>query len=128
VPGWSERKKNGRHVAWYLVWPRAYARRTGCPRRQYIRADQVEATREKVKRTLEYANLAVWRARALRQRDQVGQELDKLIEKHGLAPVIPAWRDDDDLDDAQPDDGMAPNLAAPGGNLVPTASSQGPGE
>jgi hypothetical protein len=116
VPGWSERKKNGRHVAWYLVWPRSYARLTGCPRRQYVRANLVEATREKVKRTLEYANLAAWRARVLRQRDQVGQELDKLIEKHGLAPVIPPWRDDDD--DARPDDEMVTNLAAPGGILV----------
>lgn len=121
VPTWSERKQNGRHVAWYLVWPRPYARRTGCPRRQYVRAAQVEATRAKVKRTLEYANLAAWCVRTLKRRDQVRQELDQLIQKHGLAPAKLPLRDDQDH--AQPDNGVG-TKASDQDALVPIPADQ----
>ena len=94
IPGWWERKANGRHVAWYLVWPRAHARRTGCNRRQYVKAAEVEETRVKVARTLEYANFAAWRERVDKQMDQVGRALGGIVEKFEMV-TAPARRRDD---------------------------------
>ena len=83
VPGWWERKEKGQHIAWYLVWPQKYARRTGNKRRQYVKAADYKATRVKVERTLEYANLKATRDRLASQIEQVGQALAKLADRLG---------------------------------------------
>ena len=83
VPGWWERKERGHHIAWYLVWPAKYARRSGRKRREYVKAADYEATKAKVERTLEYANLKARRDRLSRELEQAGQELTRLVERYG---------------------------------------------
>ncbi len=141
VPGWWERKRDGRHVAWYLVWSHKHARKTGCKRRQYVKAARVEATRAKVARTLEYANLAAWREEVADQMDQVGRALAGIVEKFEMV-TTPARRHDDlgttdgmmtkpaalgnDLGTTGPDSAMVPKAA----DLVAgmgTTGGQGPG-
>jgi len=86
VPGWYERKKqDGQHVAWYLIWPHKHARRTGCKRRQYVRAAEVEATRARAERTREYRDLAARRKMLLTRIDRLGWDLANLAERHELA-------------------------------------------
>ena len=120
IPGWWERKANGRHVAWYLVWPRAHARRTGCNRRQYVKAAEVEETRVKVARTLEYANLAARRKKVAGQMAQVGQALAGIVEKFEMV-TTPARRRDDLGTTGE----MVPKLAALGTETVTTQPSDG---
>ena len=120
VPGWWERKANGRHKAWYLVWPRAHARRTGCNRRQYVKAAEVEETRVKVARTLEYANLAARRKKVAGQMAQVGQALAGIVEKFEMV-TAPARRHDDLGTTGE----MVPKLAALGTETVTTQPSDG---
>jgi hypothetical protein len=81
VPGWWERKDKGRHVAWYLVWSHEYARQAGRKRREYVRAGDYEATKVKVERTLEYANLKARHDKVTAQIERAGQELRKLVER-----------------------------------------------
>lgn len=83
VPGWWERKENGHHAAWYLVWPRRYVRKTGRKRRQYVKVSDYEPTKAKVQRTLEYAELQLRLNRLTRQIEETGQDLTKLAERYG---------------------------------------------
>ncbi len=91
VPGWYERKRkdDGRHIAWYLIWPHKHARRTGCKRRQYLRAAEVEAARGKAARTREYADLAAQRARLEARIERLGRGLEDLVAEHGLVTNAP---------------------------------------
>lgn len=82
VPGWWQRKEDGHHKAWYLVWPAKYARRSGRKRRQYVKAADYEATRATVARTLDYANLKARRDRLARQIEAVGGDLARLADKY----------------------------------------------
>jgi hypothetical protein len=87
VPGWWERKENGHHIAWYLVWPAKYARSehakiAGRKRRQYVKESDYEATKAQVQRTLEYANLKSRHDTLARNIEQAGRDLAKLVEKY----------------------------------------------
>ena len=141
IPGWWERKANGRHVAWYLVWPHKHARKTGCKRRQYVRTAEVEETRVKVARTLEYANFAARREKVAGQMEQVGRALGGIVEKFEMV-TTPARRRDDlgttgemvpklaalgtETVTTQPDAPMVPKTARLAGAPV-TTGGQGPG-
>jgi len=83
VPGWWERKEDGHHKAWYLVWPAEYARRSGRKRREYVRRDDLEMTRAMVQRSLEYASLKVRADRLTQQIEAVGFDLTRLAARYG---------------------------------------------
>lgn len=83
VPGWWERKEDGHHKAWYLVWPAEYARCAGRKRREYVRRDDLETTRATVQRSLEYASLKVRADRLTQQIEAVGFDLSRLAERYG---------------------------------------------
>ncbi len=119
VPGWYERKDGDRHVAWYLIWSHAHSRATGCKRRQYVRAAEVEAVRVKVARTIEYRDLAARRDALQTRIARLGRELAGLVEDHGLVtkPARQAAR----TVTTRRDNGMATKTVALGNDLVTTA-------
>jgi hypothetical protein len=123
MPGWYERKKDGRHVAWYLIWPHKHARRTGCKRRQYVRAAEVEATRSKAARTGEYRDLAARRARLEGRIAEMGRGLAGLVEEHGL--VTKTARLAGESVTTQPDDEMATRTASLSDESVTTLADDG---
>lgn len=82
VPGWSERKENGRHIAWVLVWPTAFANATGSKRRQYVGKADLEDLRARTERTQEYARL-------LEERGQLENNLRAVV--NDLQNII-RWR------------------------------------
>jgi hypothetical protein len=125
MPGWYERKKqDGRHVAWYLIWPHKHAQRTGCKRRQYVRAAEVEATRSKVARTREYRDLAAQRARLEARIDRLGRGLAGLVEEHGLATK--AARQAAKSVTIQANGQVATKMASLGNESVTTLADDGP--
>lgn len=124
VPGWWERKANGRHVAWYLVWSHAHTRRTGCKRRQYVKAAEVGETRVKVQRTREYRDLAARREKLQAQIDQVGQALARITERYGMETKT-TRRGDDSV--TTPSDGRMETKPADQVARLGTTGGQEPG-
>jgi hypothetical protein len=79
VPGWSERKENGRHVAWVLVWPTAYVNATGSKRRQYVGKADLEELRARTERTRKYDGLLEERRQLENNLRAVGNDLQNII-------------------------------------------------
>ncbi len=79
VPGWSERKENGRHVAWVLVWPTAYTKATGSKRRQYVGKADLEELRARTERTQDYARLLDERKQLENNLRAVGNDLQNIV-------------------------------------------------
>jgi hypothetical protein len=80
VPGWSERKeKNGRHVAWVLVWPTAYTKATGSKRRQYVGKADLEELRARTERTRKYDGLLDERRQLENNLRAVGNDLQNIV-------------------------------------------------
>ncbi len=123
VPGWWERTANGRHVAWYMVWSRKHARRTGCNRRQYVKAAKVEGARARARRTQEYRDLAAQRERVETQIARMGRELARIVEEFGMVTK----KKDDIMASitTQPDDGMVTRPARRGDHVVTTRPNSG---
>jgi hypothetical protein len=83
VPSWSERKEDGRHIGWVLVWPSNYAEEAGVSRRKYVSKSDLEATRARTERTKEYARLMDDYRRLARDLAAVGHELKNIVRWRG---------------------------------------------
>jgi hypothetical protein len=79
VPGWSERKEDGRHIGWVLVWPSNYAEEAGVSRRKYVSKSDLEATRARTERTKRYATVLEERRRLAGDLRAVGNDLNNIL-------------------------------------------------
>ena len=82
IPGWWDRKDNGRTIAKYLVWPTAYAESTDTKRREYIRKEDIDSTQATINRTRKYQKLRDEYHSLQARLDQIGRELDRILTRH----------------------------------------------
>ena len=80
VPSWWDRQDR---PSLYLIWPAAYARKMGIPRRQRVEAEEYEVLESKRMRTIAYSNLKAKHDRLVAQIEHAGQDLIKLAERYG---------------------------------------------